>query len=222
MGFTSSIGRPTGATGYQDADYYALDPDARAVQDFTHHDRPNTAFAYILGIVKDLWDAIAVVVNPINGVLVFKQYIDEDTTIPANYDGLTASRGVEEGILVTIAPGSRLTHIGVDPLDTDQVQVTTNMTISEFSGNYVAELIDASKTKRNTGAAATLTVPTVASESWTVGDTLTIINEGSGDITLTAAVGVTFVGDVVLSDSGAAVTLTMTEDDNWVITGETA
>ena len=222
MGYTSSIGRPTGAGGYQDADYYALDPDGRAVQDFTHHDRPNTAFAYMLSILKDLWDAVSVVVNPVSSVLIFEQYISEDLTVPANYDGLTASRGVEPGVLVTVAPGSRLTHIGVDPIDTDQVQVTTNMTISEFSGNYVAELIDASKTKRNTGAAATFTVPTVASQAWTVGDTLTIINEGSGDITLTAAVGVTFVGDVTLTSGGAAVALSMTADDNWVITGEVA
>lgn len=220
MGYTSSTGRPTGAGGYQDADYYAQSPDDRAVQDFTHHDRPNTAFAYMLSVLKDLWDAITVVVNPVNGILVFKQYIDEDTTVPANYDGLTASRGVEEGILVTIAPGSRLTHITTEPIDTTQVQVTTNMTISEFSGDYTAELIDASKTKRSVGAAATFTVPTVADQGWSVGDTLTIINEGSGNITLTAASGVTFVGSTTLTGGGAAVTLSMTEDDNWVITGE--
>jgi len=220
---TGQVGRPTTSDGYIDAGVYADDPDNEIVADFTHHDRPNTAFAYCLAIIKDLWDAVAVLTNTIPGITLYPQYIEDDLTVPANYDGITASRGVAVGYTVEVAPGSILTHISEEPMNVEQIQVTTNLTIEDFSGDYAALLSDASKTKRNTGAAATFTIDTVANVSWSVGDNVAVVNEGSGDITLTAASGVTFIGNgTTLGNGGASVTLVMTSADSWTIIGETA
>jgi hypothetical protein len=182
-------------------------------------DYENAFVGYLMGNQKDLADSIAVLTNTIPGITLYPQYIQEDITVPSNYDGVTFSRGIDVGYTVTIAPGSILTWGGEDPINIDQVQVTTNITVENFSGNYDALLSDASKAKRNTGAAATFTIDTVANVGWTVGDTVTVINEGSGAITLTAASGVTFVGDTSLTNGGGTATLVMTSADNWVIAG---
>jgi len=140
MGDTGQIGRPTDARGYQTAETYTGDPDALPLPDFNHHDYENTFMGYLMGNQKDLYDTIITGDTEVSGIQLFPQYIEEDITVPSNFDGITASRGVAVGYTVTVAPGSRLTHIGEDPLDIDQIQVTTNITVENYSGNYVALL----------------------------------------------------------------------------------
>ena len=221
MGATGSVGRPTTSEGYVIAAAYAADPDAEKVPNWLSQEIDNTAKAYFLSQIRDLYDTIAVQATTVPGVLLFPQYINVDTVVTANYDAVTFSRGIEVGTTVEVAPGSILTWGSQDAINVDQIQVTTNITVEDYTGNYVALLSDASKAKRNTGAASSFTIDTVANVGWSVGDTITVINEGSGDVTLTAAVGVTFVGNTTLPSGGAVATLVMTEDDNFVITGAT-
>ena len=221
MSETGQVGRPTTDRGYQTAEAYTGDPDGLPLPDFSHRNYENTFIGWLMANQKDLYDTIIADQTTVSGIQLFPQYIEQDVTVPSNFDGITASRGVAVGYTVTVAPGSRLTHIGDTPIDTNLVQVTTNMTIENFSGYYSALLSDASKVKRNTGPAATFTVETVANVGWEVGDTLTIINQGTGDIIITAASGVTFDGNTTLGNNGLIGTMIMDSSDNWIITGET-
>lgn len=94
---------------------------------------------------------------------------------------------------------------------------------SQASG-YTLALADAGKHVYYTGGAATLTVPTNASVAIPVGSTITIINNGSGSLTISTTsitvnwAGTTSTGNRTLATKGIA-TLIKVATDTWFISG---
>jgi hypothetical protein len=69
----------------------------------------------------------------------------------------------------------------------------------------------------------TLTVPTNASVPFATGSQITIIQSGSGNVTVAGAVGVTVSsadGDLKLRTQWSAATLIKTNTNNWVLIGD--
>lgn len=219
MGFTGQPGRPDTAEGWLKAETYGADPDNTPLPNWLSQEIDNTAKAYFLSMIRDIFDIVTPLSETSPAIHITPQYVDEDVTIPPNFDGYSHARGISDGVTVSVSEGSILRWLTGDIQLEDKVQVTTNMTIEDFSGNYEMITADASKVKRNTGAAATFTIPTVADASWQVGDTVTIINEGSGDVTITPALGVTIVGSTTVATGGNPATAVMTSNDNWVTAG---
>lgn len=92
------------------------------------------------------------------------------------------------------------------------------------SSGYTLALSDAGKHVYYTGGAATLTVPTNASVALPVGSAITIINNGTGSLTIgTSSLTVYFAGTALtgnrtLATKGLA-TLIKVDTDTWFISG---
>ena len=223
MGVTGTVGRPTQAEGYISAKTYSENPDTTEVPDFNHRDHENSWMAYIMSNLKDLLDLINVSSPVVPGIQVFKQFIDEDTTIPPNYDGITAARGIEEGITVEIADGSILNHI-VDESSgalVDQVVSSTNLSIRDETAPYSFQKTDTSKTIRFTSA-GNVTLNDVADQGWEVGETITFTNRSGGDVLIVAAGSTVFSTADLRVPGGGAATLLMDSANEWIVIGATS
>lgn len=92
------------------------------------------------------------------------------------------------------------------------------------STGYTLALSDAGKHIYYTGGAATLTIPTNASIAFPVGSTITIINNGSGNLTIGTTsltvywAGTAFTGNRTLATKGLA-TVMKVATDTWFISG---
>lgn len=84
---------------------------------------------------------------------------------------------------------------------------------------------DGTLVEMNVGTATTLTVPTNASVAFTIGTVIGIRQYGAGQVTVTAATGVTIVsrgGVFKTAGQYAEATLTKRAADEWVLTGDIA
>jgi hypothetical protein len=92
------------------------------------------------------------------------------------------------------------------------------------STGYTLALTDSGKHIYYTGGAATLTIPTNATVAFIVGSAITIINNGSGALTISASgitlnyAGTTYTGSRTLATKGLA-TLIKVDTDTWFISG---
>lgn len=92
------------------------------------------------------------------------------------------------------------------------------------STGYTLALTDAGKHIYYTGSAATITVPTNSSVAIPIGSAITIINNGTGTLTISAAsitmnfAGTTSTGNRALATKGLA-TLIKVATDTWFISG---
>ncbi len=92
------------------------------------------------------------------------------------------------------------------------------------SAGYTLVLADAGKHVYYTGGAATLVVPTNASVAFPIGTTITIINNGSGALTISTTsitmnfAGTTSTGNRTLATKGMA-TIIKVATDGWFISG---
>lgn len=92
------------------------------------------------------------------------------------------------------------------------------------SSGYTLALADAGKHIYYTGGAATLVVPTNASVAFPVGTTITLINNGSGSLTISTTsitmnfAGTTSTGNRTLATKGMA-TIIKVATDGWFISG---
>jgi len=101
---------------------------------------------------------------------------------------------------------------------------TDKFTIDEETGtSYTLGIANAGQfMKMNNAAATTLTVPPNSSVAFDVGVTVTVIQYGAGQVTLTAGAGVTiysYGGALALSGQYAQAVLTKCATDTWVAAG---
>jgi hypothetical protein len=101
---------------------------------------------------------------------------------------------------------------------------TDKFTISEETGTtYTLIAANAGQfMKMNNAAATTLTVPPNSSVAFDIGVTITVINYGAGQVTLTAGAGVTiysYGSALNLSGQYAQAVLTKCATDTWVAAG---
>lgn len=73
-------------------------------------------------------------------------------------------------------------------------------------------------------SAITVTVPTVATASWAIGERIDVLQKGSGQLTFSPASGVTIVSSGLLKtrDLYSAITLVYIGVDEWLLQGDTA
>lgn len=120
--------------------------------------------------------------------------------------------------------------------DTDSAAMTANCTIDgvllgyrsipqdAISSGYTLALTDSGKHVYYTGGAATLTVPVNSSVAFPIGSAITIINNGSGALTISTSsltvyfAGTSSTGNRTLAIKGMA-TLIKVATDTWFISG---
>ena len=91
------------------------------------------------------------------------------------------------------------------------------------TSSYTLALSDSSKHIYHTGAAATITIPLNSVVAFPIGTTITIINNGSGTLTLSSSAsiffaGTTSTGNRTLATRGLA-TIIKVASDSWFISG---
>jgi hypothetical protein len=96
-------------------------------------------------------------------------------------------------------------------------------TVNDQTANYVAVIGDANNVVTMSVAGAnTFTVPPHASVAWVVGTTLTIIQKGAGQVTLTPGAAVTLqtASSLTTRAQWSIVSLTNIATDVWVAGGD--
>lgn len=142
--------------------------------------------------------------------------------------------GTAAGTAAAGTHGSQHALAGADPLPADSVAASqiqagavggselAAQTIDVKAGSYSLVLGDRFKLIRMDAAGAnTLTIPTNASQAFAVGDSIDIIQWGTGQVTIAPAGGVTLVGNPGLKIIGqyAMATVIKMATDTWVAVG---
>ena len=102
---TGQPGRPTTSYGWTVADGYFADPDNVALPNWINYEDDNTGKAFFLAKLRDLQDIID---SSSLFAKEFSQYITADYTVPSGRDAVTYSRGIADGVTVTVSDGSIL------------------------------------------------------------------------------------------------------------------
>ena len=179
---------------------------------------PNGASAhYHRGLVfdktDDKWKLFSNTPHPIDN------YIDFTS---ATYDTLKA--GTFEGNLTgTSSSATFVSHTGVVGLSTNYSPL--NVSINSQSASYTLVLSDAGKMVEISNASAnTLTVPADSTSNFPVGTQISILQTGTGQTTVTNAVGVTINGTpgLKLRTQWSIATLIKRAANTWVLLGDTA
>ena len=97
---------------YKAAEEYSADPEGINTPNMSGKTPENDNNAYLLKKLADAYDLILSGTITIPGIMIFEQFISADQHVPSGFDGFTASRGVAEGVSVTVAPGSLITWGG--------------------------------------------------------------------------------------------------------------
>jgi hypothetical protein len=103
------------------------------------------------------------------------------------------------------------------------VAAATAPTVNNQTANYVAVLGDANNiVTMSTAGADTFTVPPNASVAFPIGTTLTVIQLGAGQVTLTAGAGVTFQTPSSATTRAQYSTVAMIKilTDTWILSGD--
>jgi hypothetical protein len=118
--------------------------------------------------------------------------------------------------------GGTITSTGTIAIDTT-VTATVNQTINAQNASYTLVLADNGKlVEVNNGSANTLTVPLNSSEAFPTGATITILQTGAGQTTITPTGGVTINGTpgLKLRAQWSSATLIKRATDTWVAIGD--
>ena len=161
----------------------------------------------------DKWKLFSGTPHPIDN------YIDFTS---ATYDTLKA--GTFEGNLTgTSSSATFVSHTGVVGLSTNYSPL--NVSINSQSASYTLVLSDAGKMVEISNASAnTLTVPADSTSNFPVGTQISILQTGTGQTTVTNAVGVTINGTpgLKLRTQWSIATLIKRAANTWVLLGDTA
>jgi hypothetical protein len=161
----------------------------------------------------DKWKLFSGTPHPIDN------YIDFTS---ATYDTLKA--GTFEGNLTgTSSSANFVSHTGVVGLSTNYSPL--NVSINSQSASYTLVLSDAGKMVEISNASAnTLTVPADSTSNFPVGTQISILQTGTGQTTVTNAVGVTINGTpgLKLRTQWSIATLIKRAANTWVLLGDTA
>lgn len=161
----------------------------------------------------DKWKLFSGTPHPIDN------YIDFTS---ATYDTLKA--GTFEGNLTgTSSSANFVSHTGVVGLSTNYSPL--NVSINSQSASYILVLSDAGKMVEISNASAnTLTVPADSTSNFPVGTQISILQTGTGQTTVTNAVGVTINGTpgLKLRTQWSIATLIKRAANTWVLLGDTA
>jgi hypothetical protein len=161
----------------------------------------------------DKWKLFSNTPHPIDN------YIDFTS---ATYDTLKA--GTFEGNLTgTSSSASFVSHTGVVGLSDNYSSL--NVSINSQSASYTLVLSDAGKMVEISNASAnTLTVPSDSTSNFPVGTQISILQTGTGQTTVTNAVGVTINGTpgLKLRTQWSIATLIKRAANTWVLLGDTA
>lgn len=126
----------------------------------------------------------------------------------------------------TITPNLGLTLIGLDDTAAQNmvlIDAATSPNINTQIANYQAVLSDANNVVvMNVSSANNFTIPANATVAFPVGTTLTIIQEGTGQITLVAAAGVTINTPSSLTTRAqySTIALIQISANTWVAGGD--
>jgi hypothetical protein len=161
----------------------------------------------------DKWKLFSGTPHPIDN------YIDFTS---ATYDTLKA--GTFEGNLTgTSSSANFVSHTGVVGLSDNYSSL--NVSINSQSASYTLVLSDAGKMVEISNASAnTLTVPADSTSNFPIGTQISILQTGTGQTTVTNAVGVTINGTpgLKLRTQWSIATLIKRAANNWVLLGDTA
>jgi hypothetical protein len=141
-------------------------------------------------------------------------------------DTLTIVRGQAGTSNITHSGGATVKHV-LTSSDLTAFESGLNETIplnTQTGTSYTLVAGDAGDLVTLTNSSPiTLTVPTNASVPFATGSQITIIQSGSGNVTVAGAVGVTVSsadGDLKLRTQWSAATLIKTNTNNWVLIGD--
>ena len=141
-------------------------------------------------------------------------------------DTLTIVRGQAGSSAITHSGGATVKHV-LTSSDLTAFEAGLNETIplnTQTGTTYTLVAADAGDLVTLTNSSPiTLTVPTNASVPFATGSQITIIQSGSGNVTVAGAVGVTVSsadGDLKLRTQWSAATLIKTNTNNWVLIGD--
>ena len=206
---------------YQIAERFVNDILNETTPGQTNQENQNDQIAFIMEKLSDIFELFDITTAQIPAIQLFQQYIDEDITIPAGYDAVTAARGVLEPNTVKITTGSILHMLGCEANSTSVVAKNKTNIIDGADSDYAIDIDMAGSAVRHTGGAITVTIPLVADEGWEVGDTIIFYNEGAGNISFVKGdVSVVFPNSKnMLPDNGSCGAIVMTAIDNWVFVG---
>jgi hypothetical protein len=172
---------------------------------------------YHRGLVYDItdskWKLFSNVPHPIDNFIDFTS---------ANYDTLKA--GTFEGNLSgTSSSANFVSHTGVVGLSTNYSSL--NVSINSQSASYTLVLSDAGKmVEISNSSANNLTVPADSTADFPIGTQISILQTGTGQTTVTNAVGVTINGTpgLKLRTQWSIATLIKRAANSWVLLGDTA
>lgn len=141
-------------------------------------------------------------------------------------DTLTIVRGQAGSSAITHSGGATVKHV-LTSSDLTAFEAGLNETIplnTQTGTSYTLVAGDAGDLVTLTNSSPiTLTVPTNASVPFATGSQITIIQSGSGNVTVAGAVGVTVSsadGDLKLRTQWSAATLIKTGTNSWVLIGD--
>lgn len=141
-------------------------------------------------------------------------------------DTLTIVRGQAGSSAITHSGGATVKHV-LTSSDLTAFEAGLNETIplnTQTGTTYTLVAADAGDLVTLTNSSPiTLTVPTNASVPFATGSQITIIQSGSGNVTVAGAVGVTVSsadGDLKLRTQWSAATLIKTGTNSWVLIGD--
>jgi hypothetical protein len=140
----------------------------------------------------------------------------------ANYDTVVAST-FEGNLTGTSSSANFVSHTGVVGLSTNYSSL--NVAINSQSASYTLVLSDAGKMVEISNASANnLTVPADSTADFPIGTQISILQTGSGQTTVTNAVGVTINGTpgLKLRTQWSIATLIKRAANTWVLLGDTA
>ena len=140
----------------------------------------------------------------------------------ANYDTVVAST-FEGNLTGTSSSANFVSHTGVVGLSTNYSSL--NVAINSQSASYTLALSDAGKMVEISNASANnLTVPADSTADFPIGTQISILQTGSGQTTVTNAVGVTINGTpgLKLRAQWSIATLIKRAANTWVLLGDTA
>ena len=107
----------------------------------------------------------------------------------------------------------------------DGAYAPLNITIDSKSVSYTLVLTDSAKLiEMNSSSATTLTIPTNSSVAFPIGTTITVLQAGSGQVTIAGASGVTVNGTPGLKTrtQWSSAALVKRSTDTWVVLGDLA
>lgn len=141
-------------------------------------------------------------------------------------DTLTIVRGQAGSSAITHSGGATVKHV-LTSSDLTAFEAGLNETIplnTQTGTTYTLVAADAGDLVTLTNSSPiTVTVPTNASVPFAIGSQITIIQSGSGNVTVVGDTGVTVSsadGDLKLRTQWSAATLIKTNTNNWVLIGD--